>query len=171
MQQHIRVANDQHASPHETWAEAGQQTADQRAVALDHLTTRNLSKVASGKAAYLCVLTDQGGIADDAIVSNNSGDEWMIVHGSSDTMALLEASAQCKEAQFEFTVALHSLSVQVSASLESLDANCDIDLAATGYFHRAMATLLGYPCRISRTGSSGERGYEIFVDGTVITDI
>ena len=36
---------------------------------LDHLTTRDLSKVTPGKAAYLCVLTDQGGIADDAIVS------------------------------------------------------------------------------------------------------
>ena len=33
---------------------------------LDHLTTRDLSRVTPGKAAYLCVLTDQGGIADDA---------------------------------------------------------------------------------------------------------
>ena len=138
---------------------------------LDHLTTRDLSKVTPGKAAYLCVLTDQGGIADDAIVSNNGGDEWMIVHGSGDTMALLEASAQGKDVQVEFTDALHDLSVQGPASLEILDANCDIDLAAMGYFHHAPATLFGHPCRISRTGYSGERGYEIFADGAVITDI
>ncbi|WP_246209563.1 hypothetical protein [Pikeienuella piscinae] len=56
------------------------------AATLDHLTTRDISKIASGSAAYLCVLTDAGGMADDAIVSNNGGDEWMIVHGSGDTM-------------------------------------------------------------------------------------
>ncbi|MFZ1468321.1 MAG: aminomethyl transferase family protein, partial [Paracoccaceae bacterium] len=41
------------------------------AATLDHLTTRDMAKIAPGAAAYLCVLTDQGGIADDAIVSNN----------------------------------------------------------------------------------------------------
>ena len=57
---------------------------------MDHLTTRNMSKITPGKAAYLCVLTEKGGIADDAIVYNNNGDEWMIIHGSGDKMALLD---------------------------------------------------------------------------------
>ena len=143
---------------------------DARAV-LDHLTTRDLSKLAPGKAAYLCVLTDQGGIADDAIVSNNGGDEWMIVHGSGDTMALLQASAEGRDVQVEFTDDLHDLSVQGPASLDILNANADIDLADLAYFEHAPATLFGHPCRISRTGYSGERGYEVFADGSVITDI
>ena len=63
------------------------------AATLDHLTSRDITKIAPGSAAYLSVLTEKGGMADDAIVSNNGGDEWMIVHGSGDTMALLEASA------------------------------------------------------------------------------
>ncbi len=138
---------------------------------LDHLTTRDLSKLAPGKAAYLCVLTDQGGIADDAIVSNNGGDEWMIVHGSGDTMALLEASSEGRDVKIEFTDDLHDLSVQGPASLEILNANADIDLAGLAYFEHASAVLFGHPCRISRTGYSGERGYEIFADGSVITDI
>ncbi|WP_120633872.1 aminomethyltransferase family protein [Ruegeria sp. EL01] len=138
---------------------------------LDHLTTRDLSKVGPGKAAYLCVLTDQGGIADDAIVSNNGGNEWMIVHGSGDTMALLEASAAGRDVQIIFTDDLHDLSVQGPASLEILNAHTDIDLAELTYFEHAPAVLFGHPCRISRTGYSGERGYEIFADGTVITDI
>jgi aminomethyltransferase len=32
-------------------------------------------------------------MADDAIVSNNGGDEWMIAHGSGQTMELLAPSA------------------------------------------------------------------------------
>ena len=138
---------------------------------LDHLTTRDLSKIGAGKSAYLCVLTEQGGIADDAIVSNNGNDEWMIVHGSGDTMALLQASANGKDVSVEFTDDLHDLSVQGPKSLEILDAHCDIDLAKLAYFEHAEATLFGHACRISRTGYSGERGYEIFADGSVITDI
>ncbi|CUK20308.1 Aminomethyltransferase [Ruegeria denitrificans] len=141
------------------------------AATLDHLTTRDISKITPGKAAYLCVLTDTGGIADDAIVSNNGGDEWMIVHGSGDTMALLEASAEGRDVQIEFTDDLHDLSVQGPKALEILDAHCDISLSNLAYFEHAPAALFGYPCRISRTGYSGERGYEIFANASVIEDI
>ena len=138
---------------------------------LDHLTTRDMSKIAPGKAAYLCVLTEQGGIADDAIVSNNGGSEWMIVHGSGDTMALLEASAEGRDVTLEFTDDLHDLSVQGPAALDILNDHCDIGLGALAYFEHAPAEIFGHACRISRTGYSGERGYEIFADGSVITDI
>jgi len=141
------------------------------AATLDHLTTRDMTKIAPGSASYLCVLTEKGGIADDAIVSNNGGDEWMIVHGSGDTMALLEASAKGRDVQVEFTDALHDLSVQGPKSCDILDANCDIDLTALSYFQHSAATLFGHPCRLSRTGYSGERGYEIFADASVIGDI
>lgn len=138
---------------------------------LDHLTTRDVSRIAPGQAAYLSVLTEDGTMADDAIVSNNGGDEWMIVHGSGNTMALLEASAEGKDVSLEFTDDLHDLSVQGPKSLETLNAACDVDLGDLKYFHHTLATLFGHPCRISRTGYSGERGYEVFADGSAITDI
>ncbi len=143
---------------------------DARAV-LDHLTTRDMRRIAPGQAAYLSVLTDEGTMADDAIVSNNGDDEWMIVHGSGDTMALLEASASGQSVDIEFTDELHDVSVQGPKALEVLNANCDIDLEPLRYFHHAPATLFGHPCRLSRTGYSGERGYEIFADAGVVGDI
>ena len=141
------------------------------AAVLDHLTTRDMAKITPGKAAYLSVLTEEGGMADDAIVSNNGDDEWMIVHGSGDTMALLEDSAKGQNVSLEFCDDLHDLSVQGPASLEILNANCNIDLASLAYFEHAPAVLFGHSCRISRTGYSGERGYEIFADGSVIPEI
>lgn len=141
------------------------------AAVLDHLTTRDMGKIGPGQAAYLCVLTEQGTIADDAIVSNNGGDEWMIVHGSGDTMALLEASANGKDVAIEFTDDLHNISVQGPRSLEILNANCDVDLTPLRYFNHTEAVLFGYPCRISRTGYSGERGYEIFAGAAFVGDI
>ena len=144
--------------------------ADAAAV-LDHLTTRDMSRIAEGEAAYLSVLTDAGTMADDAIVYNNGGDEWMIVHGSGDTMGLLEASAAGKSVTVRFTDDLHDLSVQGPGSLQILDAHCDVDLTGLAYFHHTAANIFGHPCRISRTGYSGERGYEIFADAAVIGDI
>lgn len=95
----------------------------------------------------------------------------MIVHGSGDTMALLEASASGRDVQIEFTDELHDLSVQGPNSCGILNANCDIDLTTLAYFQHAPAKLFGHDCRLSRTGYSGERGYEIFADASVIGDI
>ncbi|MEM6933876.1 MAG: aminomethyltransferase family protein [Pseudomonadota bacterium] len=141
------------------------------AAVLDHLTTRDVTRIAPGQAAYLCVLTDLGTIADDAIVSNNGGDEWMIVHGSGDTMALLQASSDGKNVSVEFTDALHDISVQGPKAVDILNAHTDVDLSSLAYFRHVPATLFGHPCRISRTGYSGERGYEIFADEAVVGEI
>jgi aminomethyltransferase len=141
------------------------------AATLDHLTTREMAKIAPGSAAYLSVLNEKGGLADDAIVSNNGDNEWMIVHGSGDTMALLQASAKGRDVAVTFTDDLHDLSVQGPKSCDILNPHCDIDLSALGYFQHAPANLFGHPCRLSRTGYSGERGYEIFADAGVIGDI
>ena len=141
------------------------------AATLDHLTSRDIGRIQPGQAAYLSVLTEQGTMADDAIVSNNGGDEWMIVHGSGDTMALLEKSAEGRDVSVEFTDDLHDLSVQGPQALEILNANFDTDLSELNYFRHREGSLFGHPCRISRTGYSGERGYEIFAGSSAITDI
>ncbi|MEM7173161.1 MAG: aminomethyltransferase family protein, partial [Pseudomonadota bacterium] len=138
---------------------------------LDHLTTRDIRRIEPGQSAYLSVLTEQGTMADDAIVSNNGGDEWMIVHGSGDTMALLAESAVGKNVDCALNDDLHDLSVQGPKSLEVLNAHCSIDLSALNYFHHAPADLFGHACRLSRTGYSGERGYEVFAGADAICDI
>lgn len=138
---------------------------------LDHVVTRNLEKLESGQSVYTSVLTDNGTMADDAIVSCNSPDEWMIVHGSGDTMALLTGSAEGAEVTIALDDDLHDLSVQGPKALATLNPNCAADLTALKYFEHCVTTLFGHPCRISRTGYSGERGYEIFADASVIVDI
>ncbi len=141
------------------------------AAVLDHATTRDMNRIAPGQSAYLSVLTGDGGMADDAIVSNNGGGEWMIVHGSGDSMALIESSAKGRNVALEFTDELHDISVQGPKALDILNANCSLDLPPVKYFHHAPAKLFGHACRISRTGYSGERGYEVFADASVVVDI
>ena len=138
---------------------------------LDHATTRDLTRLAPGQAAYLSVMTGDGRLADDAIVSNNGDDEWMIVHGSGQTMQMLQASAAGQDVSITLDDDLHDISVQGPRSLDILNPHCSIDLSQMQYFHHAPAHLFGHPVRLSRTGYSGERGYEVFADKAHVTDI
>ena len=138
---------------------------------LDHCVTRDLGRVAPGQAAYLSVLTEDGRLADDAIVSNNGEDEWMIVHGSGQTQEMLSASAQGRDVRIAMDDDLHDISVQGPQALDLLNVHSSIDLTPMKYFHHAKADLFGHPVRISRTGYSGERGYEIFAGADVVGDI
>ncbi len=138
---------------------------------IDDVCSRDMTTIEAGKSAYGAILTERGTVCDDAIIANNGGNEWMHCHGSGSSMECLLKSAKGLNADIEFTDALHNLSLQGPAALALLDAHTPMDLASLAYFHHQATELFGYPCRISRTGYSGERGYEIFADASVICDL
>jgi glycine cleavage system T protein (aminomethyltransferase) len=138
---------------------------------VDHIITRNMQTIYAGKSAYGPILTEQGTICDDAIIANQGNDEWLVVHGSGETMQRLEESASGKNVSIEFDDFLHDISLQGPKSVEFLDKHTPLDLRALKYFHHAPTELFGHKCTLSRTGYSGERGYEIFAGADVIVDI
>ncbi len=137
----------------------------------DHVISRDMAKVYAGKSAYGSILTEQGTVCDDAILANNGNDEYLLCHGSGESMERLQESAAGLNVDLEFTDDLHNIAVQGPKSLAILDANTPLDLASLAYFHHAPTELFGHACRISRTGYSGERGYEILADRNVVVDI
>lgn len=138
---------------------------------MNHIITRDMTKIEAGSASYGAILTEQGTVCDDAIISNNGNDEWMLCHGSGESMERLLESAEGKNVEIEFTDALHNVSVQGPKSLDVLNANASTDLSTLKYYQHQASELFGHPCRISRTGYSGERGYEVFADESVVGDI
>ncbi len=137
----------------------------------DHVISRDLSKVAPGASAYGSVLTERGTVGDDAIVANNGGDEWLLCHGSGESMERIGESAEGRNVDIEFDDDLHNISLQGPAALALLDQHASADLGALKYFQHQQTELFGHACRVSRTGYSGERGYEILADGAVIGDL
>ena len=138
---------------------------------VDHLITRDMTKVAPGSAVYGAVLTGQGNVSDDAIIANNGNDEYLLCHGSGGSMELLRQSAKGKNVAIELNDDLHDIAVQGPKALELLDAHTPINLGDMAYFQHQATEVFGHPCRISRTGYSGERGYEIFADAAAVGDI
>jgi len=138
---------------------------------VDHVITRDMTQVAPGQSAYGSILTEQGTVADDAIIANNGGSEYMHCHGSGDSMALLQASAEGLNVDIELNDDLHNISVQGPKALELLNAKAGMDLSSLAYFDHAATSVFGHDCRISRTGYTGERGYEIFVGSSAVGDV
>ena len=132
------------------------------AAVCDHVVTRDMSRIPVGRSAYAPILQDDGGICDDVIIFNVAEDDYLFVHGAGAGLERLHESAAGKEVSITFDDDLHDISLQGPAAVGFLDQHTPIDLTALGYFHQAETTLFGRPALISRTGYSGERGYEIF---------
>lgn len=132
------------------------------AAAVDHLHSRDLSRLDPGQSAYGAVLTADGKVADDAIAFNNGDDGWLVVHGSGASMELLAESAEGSDVEVALDDDLHIVSLQGPKSLPLLDSDASADLSSLAYFHHLRTELFGRDVLVSRTGYSGERGYEIF---------
>lgn len=139
--------------------------------ALNHLITRDLTKVAPGVSVYTAVLTEQGGVADDAIVANCGDMTYLLCHGSGSSMELLQQSAAGLEVEIQLDDDLHNIAVQGPQALAIIDAHTPMDLSQLPYFHHQATRLFGYDVRISRTGYTGERGYEIFAPAHCVVAI
>ena len=138
---------------------------------LDHVITRNMRIVTPGNSVYGPNLTEEGTICDDAIIFNLGDGEWLLVHGSGKCMQRLQELAAGKNADVEFNDDLHDISLQGPKALGFLDGHTPLDLGTLKYFQQARTELFGHPVLISRTGYSGERGYEIFATAAHVGDI
>lgn len=146
-------------------------TGPEAAAVVDETHSRDTTRISEGQSAYGSVLSEAGTVADDAIAFNNGSEGWLFVHGSGASMDLLQESADGKDAQIELDDDLHLISLQGPASLALLNSNTDAELEPVPYFHQVQASLFGRQAMISRTGYSGERGYEIFASANDIVPI
>ena len=131
---------------------------------LDTITTRDLTKVYPGKSVYACMLNDRGMFTDDCIVYRTGPNSWMLVHGSGSGHEEVVKQAAGRNCAVLFDDDLHDLSLQGPAAVDFLAKHVP-GIRDLKYFHHMQTALFGAPVMISRTGYTGERGYEIFVRG------
>lgn len=138
---------------------------------LDNTITRDMTKITPGTSAYGPILTEDGTICDDAIIGNHGDGGWLVVIGTGECLERLQESAQGKDVSVEMDDELHDISLQGPKAVDFLNQHTPTDLPSLQYFHFQKTTLFGNECAISRTGYSGERGYEIFANSKEIVDI
>ena len=131
---------------------------------LHYATTRDVSKLYPGKCAYACMLNEAGHFIDDCIVYRTGPNNWMVVHGSGAGHETLASAVVGRNAALVFDDDLHDLSLQGPVAVDFL-ARYVPGIRDLKYFHHMTAMLFGRPVLLSRTGYTGERGYEIFCKG------
>ena len=132
------------------------------AAVIDRATTRNVDKIMPGRAVYACMLNDEGKFVDDCVIYRLSVNHWMVVHGTGTGHEQLSMCAMGKNVSITFDDDLHDMSLQGPVAVDFLAKHVP-GIRDLAYFGIMQTTLFGRAVMISRTGYTGERGYEIFV--------
>ncbi|ODN71658.1 aminomethyltransferase family protein [Methylobrevis pamukkalensis] len=128
---------------------------------VDLATTRDVEKIYPGRSAYACMLNDAGKFTDDCILYRTGPNAWMVVHGSGSGHEELTRAATGRDVSIRFDDNLHDISLQGPLAVDFLAPHVP-GIRDLPYFHHMQTRLFGAPVMISRTGYTGERGYEIF---------
>jgi len=131
---------------------------------LDYAATRNAEKIAPGRSAYTAFLDDKGKFVDDGILFRTGPNDWLVVHGGGGAHELLASAVIGKNVAMLFDDDLHDLSLQGPVAVDFL-ARYVPGIRDLNYFAHMQTTLFKKPVMISRTGYTGERGYEVFCRG------
>ena len=140
------------------------------AYVIDRVTTRNVEKIAPGRSTYASILNSEGKFVDDCIIYHIAVNSWMVVHGTGTGMEQLASVAASKNCSMIFDDDLHDMSLQGPVAVDLLAAEIPA-IRELAYFGLMQTRLFGRDVMISRTGYTGERGYEIFCRGKDATHV
>jgi aminomethyltransferase len=151
---------------------------------VQHAVTRDIRKLAVGKVVYTAVCNETGGMIDDATVFRLGQDNFRFVGGDEyDGIWLKELAERMGLNVFvkPSTDQLHNVAVQGPASREIMKeivwtppTQTPLDeLKWFGFLVGRIGSYDGTPIVVSRTGYTGELGYEVFChpdDGAAVWD-
>ncbi len=134
---------------------------------VNRLTTNDVTKLVDGQAHYSALTRENGGVVDDLLVYRFGGEklllvvnagttekdwEWISSHKKdSDNVSLKNASAEYCQ-----------IAIQGPEAVGILQQLTETDLSAIKYYHFEEGRVDGVDAIISRTGYTGEDGFEVY---------
>jgi aminomethyltransferase len=134
---------------------------------LQKATCNDVSKLEDGRAQYNGLLYPTAGFVDDILIYRNAPDDYFIVVNASNTDKDYEWFCECAKG-FEATVKNLSaqyaqLAIQGPQAERLLQPLTDVALAQMKYYRFGKGKVDGVPAIVSRTGYTGEDGFEVYV--------
>lgn len=135
---------------------------------LDGLVTSFVAKIPEGAIRYGLVCDETGGPLDDLLLYKTDANHVFVVANASNkanVLAWLEEHKGSSDVQIiDRSDELAMLALQGPGSQAALQPLVeDLDLSEVGYYKFRFATVAGIPdVRVSRTGYTGEDGFEIY---------
>lgn len=129
---------------------------------LNRVVVRDLSKARVGQVFYTAWCDDRGKVIDDGTVQRLGEDHFRIT-AAIPTLYWLEDNATGMDVEIEDTSeSIAALALQGPTSRDLLQRLTDTSLDNLHFFHCTDAEIAGSPVVISRTGYTGDLGFEIF---------
>jgi aminomethyltransferase len=130
---------------------------------VNRVITRDIDKVKPGQVIYCCWCDEQGMVIDDGTITRLEENRyrwtaadpslrWFRQNGLNMNVRIEDVSEQ-----------IAALSLQGPTSGRLLKSVAEADIANLKFFRMTSATIAGVPVDISRTGYTGDLGYEIWV--------
>ncbi|HEY7112204.1 MAG TPA: glycine cleavage system aminomethyltransferase GcvT [Thermoanaerobaculia bacterium] len=134
--------------------------------ALQRLTPNDVSRLADGRIQYSAFLTDRGTFVDDLLVYRRGPDAYLLVVNASNTAkdfawARERAGADARVEDHSDRYALIAIQGPRAAAL--IRPLCDPDPTGLKYYAFLSGRVLGVPALVSRTGYTGEDGFEVYL--------
>ena len=138
---------------------------DFEADGLEDVFTFSIKTIPIGRSRYGFLLNEQGGIIDDLIVFRLAEDKVMIVvNAATADNDFAVIGSRLRGGSFSnITAATGKLDIQGPLAREVLVEAIGEQVAAIPYFKFITMNILGVEAIVSRTGYTGELGYEIFL--------
>ena len=130
---------------------------------VDRVITRDAFKLAIGQVLYTPWCDERGKVIDDGTVTRLGEDTFRWTAADPSLRWLSQNAIGLDVAIEDISEQVAALALQGPTSGKLLDAVADADVRSLKYFRMTRGTLAGVPVDISRTGYTGDLGYEIWM--------
>ena len=133
---------------------------------VNYVTTNNVTALAEGQVHYSTILNDRGTIEDDCLIYRFADKVMMVVNASNapkDYQHIIRHADAFGVTVHDATDEMTLLAVQGPTTASILQGLTATDLSTIGYYHFTEGDVAGQNAIISRTGYTGEDGFELYI--------
>jgi aminomethyltransferase len=131
---------------------------------VDRVIPRPVSSLRPGRVIYTPWCDERGFVIDDGTVSRLAEDRFRWTSSEPSLRWLVQQSAGLEVSIEDRTERIAALAVQGPTSAALLAEAADVDLSGLVYFSVTSGRLAGRAVDVSRTGYTGDLGFEIWMD-------
>jgi len=141
---------------------------------LDNIVTQNIISIPIGSCRYGFILGENAGVLDDLIIYRLKKNTWMIVVNAATISGDREHFIKHLSGDFRFkdvSGELGKLDVQGPRSQEAAVKIFGKGIESLSYYTFSEFILWGERCIVSRTGYTGELGYEVYISNDYVVNL
>lgn len=142
---------------------------------ISYITCNDPNKLRVNQVQYSALLNDNGGFVDDLLVYRLAENEFMLVVNAANTETdfewILDKRFTTGVEVINISDEVGQIAIQGPDAEEVLQPLVETNLSEMRYYWSTQTKVLGNKAIVSRTGYTGEDGFEIYMDKTYIVGV